>query len=417
MSKRIAFLWFLLIILQSSGVAQVPGFFLKKDQRKVTIPFYSSNSLIIIPVSINGNPPVNFMVDTGVRANILFSKTLGDELGLTYTRRLSLVGADGISNLMASVSPINELDLGPIVGNFQNLLVLEEDFLELESVIGIPVYGIIGYEFFKYNPIRINYDDGRLDFFQSKAMKWKPPFYKKLRLSIEDNKPYIQAKVKQKSGKIIHPKLLVDTGANHGLLLNRETTDDIEMPPLFIESEIGQSLGGLLYGYIGRVEYLKLSKLKFEDVLTSYPDETAFSYVIKESGRQGSLGAEVLGRTRLIIDYPRERIFIKKADNFYSPFEFDMSGLAFKKVSADQTRIFISNVRGGSPGAIVGVLPYDEIVSINKIPIFIWELVEVNKLFRSEEGRVIELELRRYDPADSKKWENIKLRIKLQKQI
>ena len=187
------------------------------------------------------------MVDTGVRTNILFSKTLGDELGLIYTRRLSLVGADGISNLMASVSPINELDLGPIIGNFQNLLVLEEDFLELESVIGVPVYGIIGYEFFKYNPIRIDYDGGKLDFFQTKAMKWRPPFYKKMRMSIEDSKPYIDAKVKQKSGKIIQPKLLIDTGANHGLLLNRETTDDIEMPPLFIESEIGQSLGGLTF--------------------------------------------------------------------------------------------------------------------------------------------------------------------------
>jgi predicted aspartyl protease len=417
MYKRIALLWLLLITLQNSGEAQVPGFFLKEDQRKVTIPFYSSNSLIIIPVSINGNPPVNFLVDTGVRTNILFSKTLGDELGLIYTRRLSLVGADGISNLMASVSPINELDLGPIIGNFQNLLVLEEDFLELESVIGVPVYGIIGYEFFKYNPIRIDYDGGKLDFFQTKAMKWRPPFYKKLRMSIEDSKPYIDAKVKQKSGKIIQPKLLIDTGANHGLLLNRETTDDIEMPPLFIESEIGQSLGGLLFGYIGRVEYLKLNKLKFENVLTSYPDETAFSYVIKDSGRQGSLGAEVLGRTKLIIDYPRERLFIKKADNFYSPFEFDMSGLAFKKVAGDQTRIFISNVREGSPGEMVGVLPFDEIVSINKIPIFIWELVEVNKLFRSEEGRVIELELRRYDAVDRKKWENIKLRVKLQKQI
>jgi len=49
---------------------------------------------------------------------------------------------------MASVSPINELDLASNKRNFQNLLVLEEDFWELESVVGVPVYGIIGYEFF-----------------------------------------------------------------------------------------------------------------------------------------------------------------------------------------------------------------------------------------------------------------------------
>lgn len=417
MFKRIICIGLLTAFLHGDGWSQVPGFFLKEDKRKASISFDSSNSLIIVPVSINGKPPVNFLVDTGVRANILFSKRLGDDLGLIYSRRLSLVGADGTSSLMASVSSINTLDLGPVVGNYQNLLVLDEDFLELESVIGVPVYGIIGYEFFKYNPIRINYDQGRLDFYKTSAMKWRPPFYKKLKLSIEDNKPYIKAKVKQKNRKVIEPKLLIDTGANHGLLLNRETTDNIVMPPLFIESEIGQSLGGLLMGYIGRVEYLKLSNLKLENVLTSYPDETAFSYVIKDSGRQGSLGAEVLGRTTMIIDYQRERLLLKKSNNFYSPFEFDMSGMDFKKVPADQTRIFISNVREGSPGAKAGVLPYDEIVSINKIPIFLWELVEVNKLFRSEEGRVIELELRRFDPVDRKKWENIKLKVKLQKQI
>jgi predicted aspartyl protease len=417
MSKKIALTYFLLFISFVQGWAQVPGFFLKENKRKASIPFYSSNSLIIVPVSINGNQPVNFMVDTGVRANILFSKTLGDELGLEYSRRLSLVGADGTTNLMASVSPVNQLDLGPIVGNFQNLLVLEEDFLELESVIGVPVYGILGYEFFKFNPIRINYDDGKLDFFKNSALKWRPLFFKKLKLSVEDNKPYVQAKVKQKSGKIIEPKLLIDTGANHGLLLNRETTDDIDMPSKVIESEIGQSLGGLLYGYIGRVDYLKIANLKLEDVLTSYPDTTAFSYVIKDSGRQGSLGAEVLGRTKVIFDYPRERIFIKKANNFYSPFEFDMSGLSIKKLPVDQTRFFISNVRENSPGAISGALPLDEIIAINKVPVFIWELVEINKLLRSEEGRVIELELRRYDPVDSKKWESLSVIVRLQKQI
>ncbi len=417
MNPKFAITLILLIFLHLSGQAQVPGFFMKEDKRKATLSFYSSNSLIILPVSINGSAPLNFMIDTGVRTNILFSKSLGDEIGLNYTRRLSLVGADGTINLMASVSPMNEIDLGPVVGKLQNMLVLEEDFLELESVIGVPVYGILGYEFFKYNPIRINYDDGKLDFFRSNALKWKPPFYKKLNMAIEDNKPYIHAKVKQRSGKIIQPKLLIDTGANHGLLLNRETTDDIDLPEEIVEAEIGQSLGGILMGYVGRVDYLKIAGFKMENVLTSYPDTTAFSYVIKDSGRQGSLGSEVLGRTKLIFDYSREQLFIKKANNFYAPFQFDMSGLAIKKLPTDQTRYFISNVRENSPADKAGILPLDEIISINKIPVFIWELVELNKLFRSEEGRVIELELRRYDPVDSKKWENLRIKIKLEKQI
>lgn len=403
--------------LSLSLSAQVPGFFIKGKERKATIPFISSNSLVIVPVSINGNIPINFLVDTGVRANILFSKNLGDAMSLEYSRKINLVGADGSTALGAFISPVNHIDLGPVEGRLQSLLVLEEDFLEIEAVIGTPVYGILGYEFFKYNPIRINYDDSKIDFFRTDAMRWRPPFYHKLELSIENNKPYIEAKVKQKNAGVLNPKLLIDTGANHGLLLNLETSEEIQLPEETIESELGQSLGGVLYGSIGRVDRLIVGGLKLDDVLTSYPEENDYSFVIKESGRQGSLGAEVLGRMRLIIDYPRGRMFTRKGRDFYAPFEFDMSGIFLKKINTDDNRFYVGQVREGSPAEELGIKQNDEIMAINKIPTFIWELPELIKLFRSEEGKEIELALRRYRNNDLNDYEDYVVKLKLRKQI
>ncbi|WP_255502001.1 aspartyl protease family protein [Algoriphagus sp. AK58] len=397
--------------------AQVPGFFLKEEVKKAKIPFYSSNSLIILPVSINGNYKLNFLVDTGVKSNILFSKKLGDALGLEYSRRINIVGADGTTSIWAQVSPINTIDMGPVEGKLQSLLVLEEDFLELESVIGVPVYGIIGYEFFKYNPILIDYDEGMIDFFRPGALKWRPPFYRKLDMTVDDGKAYIQAKIKQKSGSKLDAKLLIDTGANHGLLLNRETSEEITMPLNFIESELGQSLGGVLYGFIGRVNSLSIGGLTMREVLTSYPEETPYSTVIKATGRKGSLGSEVLGRTRMILDYPRNTFMVRKGSTFYNPFEFDMSGMVVKKVPNDENRYYVGEVRAGSPAYKSGVLPFDEILSINRIPMFIWEMTEVFKLFRSEEGREIELEMRRYFNNDLNNYSDYKVSIYLKKQI
>jgi len=373
--------------------------------------------LIILPISINGSESINFLVDTGVRSNILFSKTLGDALGLDYTRRLSIAGADGSTVIMAQVSPINTLDLGPIVGRMQSLLVLEQDFFELESVIGVPVYGIIGYEFFKFNPVKINYDEGFLEFYRENSIKWKPPFYRKFDLAIEDSKAYIDAKIKQKSGPKIKAKLLIDTGANHGLLLNPETSDEIKMPPLFIESQLGQSLGGVLYGYIGRVNSLNLNGLNMKEVLTSYPDKNTFTDIIVATGRQGSLGSEVLGRTRMILDYQRNRALIRKGENFYSPFEYDMSGLILRKIPNDENRFYVGDVRLGSPAYKTGILPYDELLSVNKIPTFLWELSELFKLLRSEEGKEIQLEMRRYQSDDLTEFDDYKVSIFLKKQI
>ncbi|MDF2156561.1 aspartyl protease family protein [Algoriphagus sp. CAU 1675] len=417
MLNKTALVILLLIINLTWALAQVPGFFMKEDKRRVTIPFLASNSLIILPVSINGNYPINFLVDTGVRSNILFSKNLGDAMGLEYSRRINLLGADGSEELMASISPINHLDLGPVEGRLQSLLVLEEDFLELESVIGVPIYGIIGYEFFKFNPVKINYDEGKMDFYSPEAIKWAPPFYKKLPMTVENGKPYILAKIKQKEGASLNSKLLIDTGANHGLLLNRETSTDIKLPPLFLETELGQSLGGVLYGLIGRVDALKIGGLKLQQVLTSYPEETAFSHIILETGRLGSLGSEILGRTRMILDYPRGRALMKRGEGFYAPFQFDMSGVVIKKIPTDETRFYIGMVRPGSPAYKAGIKQFDEILKVNKIPAELWDLSDMIKLLKSEEGKEIQFELRRYFDETLTTYEDLKIMIELKRQI
>jgi predicted aspartyl protease len=373
--------------------------------------------LILLPVSINGNPPLYFLLDTGVKANILFSKSMGDSMGLTYSRRVGMVGADGSTTVWARVSPTNTLDLGEVEGRFQNLLVLEEDFLELESVIGIPVFGILGYEFFKYNAVKIDYDQAILTFYQPEGLAWKSPFYRRLPLQLEDGKAYVNVKVQQMAGTIIQAKVLVDTGANHGLLLNQETSDEIKLPELRIETQLGQSLGGVLYGELGRVKRLSMRGLLFQQVITSYPEPSTFSSLIQASGRQGSLGAEVLGKTKLILDYPRNGFYVRPGATFYQPFEFDMSGMVVKKRLTKEKRWYIGNVREGSPAHLAGILPFDEILRIDSVPVLIWEMEQLVKLLRSEPGRIVELDLRRYTYLDSTEYIDLKVRLQLKKQI
>src|SRR5690606_12629072 len=116
-------------------------------------------------------------------------------------------------------------------------------------------------------------------------------------------------------------------------------------------------------------------------------------------------------------DYPRNNLWVRKAENFYAPFEFDMSGMSLKKIPNDENRIYISEVRIGSPAHKAGILNYDEILTINKVPTFIWELGEVNTLLPSTEGKKIEIEIRRYVGDDITKWTDHKFAFELKKQI
>ncbi|MBD8488820.1 aspartyl protease family protein [Echinicola sp. CAU 1574] len=375
--------------------AQIPGFFMKEEKNSVNLPFYDFNNLIIMPIAINNGPELNFLIDTGVKSNILFSKTVGDELGLYYTRTLNLMGADGKTVLTALVSPNNHFNMGPVEGIVQAVLVLEEDFLELERVIGIPVHGIIGYEFFKFNPIKIDYDSNILTFYQTDRMNWRPFGYRKIDLSFDNYKPYVEGTIQQIDGPGINGKLLIDTGANHGLLLNRETSDQIKLPPKRLQTDLGRSLGGDLFGYVGRVKKYSLGNLNFRRVITSYPDETEFSSIIIESGRLGSLGSEVLARMTFIIDYPRERLLFKKGAGFHHPFEYDMSGIKVRMTSAEEKRYYVSSVRENSPASKANIKPGDEILSINLLPVEYWDLAEINDLLKSEEGKEIHITVKR----------------------
>jgi predicted aspartyl protease len=415
--KMLSFLFIIILAGFLKLSAQVPGFYMKEESRKKELPFINSNNLVIIPVSINNGPPVNFLLDTGVKTNILFSKTFGDFLNLNYTRKLDLVGADGQTVLTASVSPTNEIDMGELKGVFQTLLVLDEDFLELERVIGIPVFGVIGYEFFKYNPVKINFDEGIITFYKRDAMKWRPLGFKKLPIKLENSKPYLNAKIRLTSENELIAKLLIDTGANHGLLLNRETSDQIVLPEKHLETDLGRSLGGDLYGFVGRVRSFNLNSFKFNNVITSFPDETEFSYVIKDSGRQGSLGSEILGRMNIVYDYTRERIFLRRGLTFYEPFEFDMSGITPRVIPSDEVRIYVSQVRKNSPAFNAGVRDGDEFVSINGIPLDFWELSDLIKIFRSEEGREIKLTMKRYTDEKLEDFELNEFTFKLKRQI
>src|SRR5690606_6149080 len=185
------YIFFMLIGIITASHAQVPGFFIKDGSRRVVMPFTQVNHLIILPISINGGPSLNFLFDTGVKSNILFSKTIGDQLGLTYSRKLNLIGADGQTVLTASVSTNNHLDLGKVEGTLQAILVLDDDFLNIVKFRRQHLYVIIGYEFFKLTLIKVDYEFSGLIIYVTEAIRWIPFSYRVMNFLINNNKDFI----------------------------------------------------------------------------------------------------------------------------------------------------------------------------------------------------------------------------------
>ena len=166
----------------------------------------------------------------------------------------------------------------------------------------------------------------------------------------------------------------------------------------------------------------------------AYPDELSLAYLNGVDYRNGSIGAEVLRRFTVYLDYSAKKMFLRKNRYFDEPFRYNRSGLvvehsgfelvadidySISKTSGNATEnnatktIFletnmvqfpqlqlkpnyeIAAIRDDSPGAEAGLAVGDKLVKINGRDVRNLELDDITKHFFKEEGAVLRLKVER----------------------
>src|SRR5690606_31477284 len=133
------------------------GFSIDKNQNFFSLKFELINDLVIIPVEING-VELSFLLDTGVDSTILFSIGEKDTVSLKNTETIYLRGLGKGEPIKAMKSSGNEVSIG--MARNKNLIcyLVFDNPLSLSNRIGVPVHGIIGYDFFRDFVLEINYN-------------------------------------------------------------------------------------------------------------------------------------------------------------------------------------------------------------------------------------------------------------------
>jgi hypothetical protein len=377
---------------------QVLGFTLQQGRSRVKIPIEVNNNLVIIPVVINGQLPLKFILDTGVRTAILTEKVFSDILNLQYTRKYSVGGPGANKLIQAYVTNNVSLDLPPGVhGEGHALLVLEEDYLELRNYLGADVHGVLGYELFSRFIVTIDYE--RKELILSRPDKFRPKRKaQKIKISVEDTKPYFVTTVAMTDSSSCRTKLLIDSGASHGLILEPDSNDTIRVPDNYVKSIIGRGLGGVITGKIGRISSIDLGKYDVKNVIANFPDPNSYMDTLKTSrtvARNGAIGGEILSRFKVTFDFPREYLYLQRNAAFKKRFYYNMSGLTLKAKGSKLENFEITDVREHSPGEGAGIKPGDLILKINGIPATSLDLNQMNAFFNLRPGKRISLDLNR----------------------
>jgi len=409
-------------------------FHFEKEQKKIVIPFILINNLIFIPIEVNGEP-LTFLLDTGVVETVLFSLDDKEEIKFYNVESIKLKGLGSKDAVDAYKSSQNRLNCKGFADyNHELYIILDQEF-NFSSQVGIPVNGIIGYDFFKNHLVEINYDRKKIVVYNpayTKIRKRLARGYQQDSISKEENKPYYQSTVKS-NGMTQKAKMLLDTGNSDALWVFLSKTHVLQLPEKTIDDYLGRGFSGAVYGKRGRIDYFTFGNHTFEKPIGTFPDSLSIKSTRFVDHRVGSIGGEVLSRFTMVFDYPNGKCYSKPNGKIHDPFHYNMSGIEVQheglewvketytpinagltvfnntvkkekeygaddnlKIKFELKPVFvIYNIRAGSPAAQAGLRIKDKILTINGRTTHDLTIEKINDLLKSEEGKTITMEVER----------------------
>ena len=421
--KKIFTIFLLFLSLSLPALAQGKFVLQKGIQDKINFKFI--HNLIVIPVEINGTE-LSFLLDTGISKPIIFNfYNLTEKLQINQTERIYLRGLGEGESVEALRSRSNIFKIGNAVNVNQDLYAIFDPDLNFAPQLGIPIHGIIGYDFLKDFVVEINYSKKHLKIFDPDNNNLKKcKKCKSLPLEFHNNKPYILASI-ETLGVTKQVKLLIDSGGSDSLWLFEDK--EIAIPDKYFHDFLGRGLSGSVYGKRAKIDKLLIADFELKKVNVAFPDSTAIFLAKKIKDRNGSLGGEVLKRFKIVFDYPSNKITLRKNGFFKNPFYYNKSGITLEHIGVrvikeldrsfktlgfnkgsktlGSTSIFlydsykfslasaftIVELRENSPAQKAGLQIGDVILSINNKEAHTYSLQKVTQLFYGEDGKRIKL--------------------------
>ena len=255
---------------------------------------------------------------------------------------------------------------------------------------------MIGFNLFKDYVVKIDYPEHTITLI-------KPEFfdYKQrdrdiiLPLTFEQNKPFVKTSIVTDKNEEVPVKLLVDTGASDAIWLSTNSDSRISLPENHIETFLGRGLSGDLFGTKGRIGAIWVGPLVLYEPIVAFHDNDMVDQLIGKNDRNGTLGAEILRRFYVTMDYPNKRLILRPNSNLKDEFNYNMSGLEVTNPMPGLPIFLISNIRKNSPAYYAGIQEDDQIIALNNTNSKTLTLNDINLLFQSTENKRIKLTILR----------------------
>ncbi len=395
--KIFIFLFVIFTFLSTDGVCENPqhkstGFEFNTNRRSVRLPTRIVNKMVVVPMQINDSPPLNFILDTGVSTTILTEPFLAHLLEIPLADRVHIIGLGQDGIVEAARARGLTFSMHGITGENMDLIIIPEGVLNFSEVFGFPVHGILGYDFFSRFPVRINYRNETVRVFRQPNYRIRRNS-EILPLEMEDSKPYVYLQLKgDKNHREDSVRLLLDIGATNPLFLNHDYTHLTEKT---VPAYLGMGISGRQMGKFGRLQEVKLGRFAINSPLVAFPEKSFLTVAQHQWEWEGILGAGILSRFHIIIDYPSQQVVLRKNVTFNRPFYISPSGIEVVAKGRNYDIFEITHVREKSVAYEQDMQRGDTIISVNRITAPRLRMDDILEILNQEPGTLVYLEILR----------------------
>jgi hypothetical protein len=370
--------------------------FAGKSKRIQSIPFEMVGNYVVINVRINDSSPLNLILDTGIRNTIITELQTGDKISIIYSDIKDLMGLGGGNHLEAYTSNYNTLKIGKLKLDYKTVYVLREDVFNLSKHTGTKINGLIGVDFFQEYAVEIDYTSKRIRFYDP-ATFVIPRGYETLPITIETQKLFIELTVLQSDSSRKQVKMLLDSGAELNAWFQTYTKESVHLPTKTVQGTIGEGLNGIITGKFGHIPQICFGDFCLKNPIVSFPDSASISGIIANSGRDGTVGSQLLSRFNIIIDYKNKKFYFKPNFNFTKMYSYNIAGIEIIQITPFLTLTEVLDVWKNSSASKAGVQKGDQIIEINGEKAIGMTINEIRKVFETPSKRPLKLTLKRGD--------------------
>jgi len=271
----------------------------------------AENPLILVPTSVNGRGPYEFILDTGAGMSLLTPRLAG-ELGITSSGAREGRGAAG--RVQVAIARIESLAVGEARGGPMPVGITA-DVDRIGAAVGHRIDGDIGYDFLKAFRLTLDYRrrvvrlalGGRQGGFEVAGPGGAAHAEVAFRLA-GTAKPLVLVPA-YVNGRGPHTFVL-DTGAS-ATVLSPELAAALRIETVAAEPMTGA--GGILQATLGRASSIMVGEAALEDIAVMVADFLADLGRVVEAPLDGILGYNFLRHFRVTIDYPASTLWLMKA--------------------------------------------------------------------------------------------------------